>query len=247
MEQRAVSFHAFKPRPQSRDDRDHGPIFMNSFESKHMIGQLSFDVRARISAAGEKSRGSAANARARAMIACFTRPSRQCVKQFGRAKVGLQRSLPRRIVDRTAVVGIDEGEIPELGALVEVGHARAGQREQSLREAVQRAGRGDAARRRRRFRSPSGGAVGSRCCVTRNSRQAASYSVFGTAHSVRRLASRSDFSCHRRDPVAERRPRRRGPRATGRAARRRPGSGRAWTSSAGSGAGCRPPPGATAR
>ena len=43
------------------------------------------------------------------------------------------------VIDRPAVVGIDQAEIPELVALVDVGHARRGQLQQRLRQRVERA------------------------------------------------------------------------------------------------------------
>ena len=53
-------------------------------------------------------------------------------------------------VDRPAVVRVDQAEVPELGALVDVGHARRGQLHQQLAQAVGEAGRRDPRRRRRR-------------------------------------------------------------------------------------------------
>ena len=34
---------------------------------------------------------------------------------------------PLRVIDRAAVIGIDEAEIPQLAALIEIGHAGAGE------------------------------------------------------------------------------------------------------------------------
>src|SRR5215510_4178558 len=48
-------------------------------------------------------------------------------------------------VDGTAIIGINEAEIPELGALVEVGHAWQGDLEQYLRERIPHACVHDAA------------------------------------------------------------------------------------------------------
>ena len=93
-----------------------------------------------------------------------------------------------------AVVRVDQAEVPELGALVEVGHARRGAAEQGLRQAVHRAGQGEAPGEGGDLLPQVAGAVGRQQAETK-SRQAASYSALGTAHSVRRLASRSAFSC----------------------------------------------------
>ena len=45
-----------------------------------------------------------------------------------------EQSPPRVVVDRPAVVGIDQAQVPQLGALVDVGHAGRGQLEQRLRQ-----------------------------------------------------------------------------------------------------------------
>ena len=60
----------------------------------------------------------------------------------------------RREVDRPAVVGIDEAEVPELGALVEVRHARRAQLQHDLRQRVHHARR--CAMRRANGGTPAG-------------------------------------------------------------------------------------------
>ena len=72
------------------------------------------------------------------------RPSRH-VPARARISPSLERRRARGKIDRPAVVGIDQAEIPELGALIEIGHARDGEPQQALREAVHRAGRRNAA------------------------------------------------------------------------------------------------------
>ena len=55
----------------------------------------------------------------------------------------LEQAPAQRVVDRPAVVGIDEAEVPELAALVDVGHAGRSEADERLREAVERAVPGD--------------------------------------------------------------------------------------------------------
>ena len=50
----------------------------------------------------------------------------------------------RVVIDRAAVVGIDEAEVPQLGPLVDVRHAGRGQFEERLRQRVELAEEGDA-------------------------------------------------------------------------------------------------------
>src|SRR5262249_59163755 len=49
------------------------------------------------------------------------------------------------VVDRPAVVGIDQAELPELAAAIEIGDAGEGQLQRRLRQAVDGAAAGDAA------------------------------------------------------------------------------------------------------
>ena len=51
--------------------------------------------------------------------------------------------MPGGEVDWPAVVGIDEGEVPKLGALIKVGYARRCQSQHGLRQAIYRARQGD--------------------------------------------------------------------------------------------------------
>ena len=62
-----------------------------------------------------------------------------------RARPGGDRA-PRRVIDGPAIVGIDEAEVPELGALIGVGHAGQRQAQRGLDEAIERAGRYDPVR-----------------------------------------------------------------------------------------------------
>ena len=54
-----------------------------------------------------------------------------------------EQRLPRRIIDRAAVVGIDQAEIPELRALIDVRHAGHGELQDGLNKAVADAERRD--------------------------------------------------------------------------------------------------------
>ena len=65
------------------------------------------------------------------------RSSPSCVMRFQHRGAGC-------VVDRPPVVGIDEVQIPQLGALIEVGNAGRGDLDQQLREAVVDAELGDA-------------------------------------------------------------------------------------------------------
>ena len=138
-----------------------------------------------------------------------------------------ERRLAGREIDRPAVVGIDQGKIPELGALVEVGHARRWSAAAASAPGRSRRRRARSGPRRRRSRAATRAAAPGSSSWSRKSRHAASYSAFGAAQPVRRLASRSDFSCQAADPLAERR---HAVRVVGREAERpgaRPGSGTA--------------------
>ena len=77
----------------------------------------------------------------------FERPPHH--EQFGEALVGARHGLggrarvelaeeaaPMPVVNRPAVVRVHEAQVPELRALVDVGHTRGGQREQLQGEAV---------------------------------------------------------------------------------------------------------------
>ena len=48
----------------------------------------------------------------------------------------VEQRLTLRIIDGAAVVGIDQAEVGELGALIQVGHARHGVAEQRLDQRV---------------------------------------------------------------------------------------------------------------
>ena len=63
----------------------------------------------------------------------------------------VQGRLPRREIDWAPVVGIDQAEIPELGSLIQVRNAGAGEPQQRLRQAVDRARRGDPRGEARKF------------------------------------------------------------------------------------------------
>ena len=55
----------------------------------------------------------------------------------------IQQPPSARIIDRSPVVGIDQTEIPYFIALINIGHARAGQFQKRLRQAVPQAKAGD--------------------------------------------------------------------------------------------------------
>ena len=72
----------------------------------------------------------------RPISCCLIRPLRQSREQLrGRARLG-EPARAQLEVDRPAVVRIDQRQIPKLGALIAVGHARGGELEQGLGEAV---------------------------------------------------------------------------------------------------------------
>ena len=70
-------------------------------------------------------------------------------RRRGAAAQRLERRAPRIPVDRPAVVGIDERQVDELVALVDVGHARHGELEQQLAERRALARRRDLGHERR--------------------------------------------------------------------------------------------------
>ena len=90
-----------------------------------------------------------------------------------------EQAAPQRVVDRAAVVGIDQRQVPQLVALVDVGHAGRGELEQRHRQAVEHAEPGDRRRRRAQvveeqvvLRCPS-------AARARTTATAASYSALG--------------------------------------------------------------------
>src|SRR4051794_35765893 len=101
-----------------------------------MFRQRTFDADRLIRTGSEQSgRAAAESERAgdhRLLDAAIAPMRLQC----GRVLAGLEGSLPRGEVDGSAVVGIDQGEVPELGPLVEVRNAGGGEAEQGLGEAV---------------------------------------------------------------------------------------------------------------
>src|ERR1700733_1153189 len=75
------------------------------------------------------------------------------VRELIRRKFGLrvERALPRAKIHRRAIVGIDETQIPELSALVDVRHTRHRQLRNELRETVDDADLGHASGELRDF------------------------------------------------------------------------------------------------
>ena len=71
---------------------------------------------------------------------------------------GLQRLGACLVIDRTAVVRIDQAEVPHLAALVDVGHARHGQLEHGLDQAVLHAEPGHAVGERQEAGEEAGAA-----------------------------------------------------------------------------------------
>ena len=67
-----------------------------------------------------------------------------CRSSASRLQDLVQQPLAQRIIDWPAIVGIDQTEIPELGALIDVGHTGQGELQHGLNQAVLRAKPGDA-------------------------------------------------------------------------------------------------------
>ena len=107
-----------------------------------------------------------------------------------------EQPLPQAVVDRAAVVGVDQAQVPQLVALVGVGDAGDGQLEQRLAEAVDRA---DARRdplEPRECRSGTGVLrFGSRIAAT-NCWIAVSYPSFGLIQLVWTFASLVAFAMY---------------------------------------------------
>ena len=70
-------------------------------------------------------------------------------EQGRRRDRSLEAGVAQIVVHRAAVVGIDQAQVPQLAALIDVRHAGHGQLEQRLGEAVARADRARSAPRRR--------------------------------------------------------------------------------------------------
>ena len=165
------------------------------------------------------------------MTNILMRPSVRCAEQLRdvrSASPQRTRAPARRrvVVDRPAVVGIDEIQVPELGALVEVRNARRGDLDHQLREAVV-----DAELRDARLERPKGcekrrSAGGDRESRRRTASTAASYSSSGLSQLVWTFASRSAFimyaTIRSRNDVGS-------ASSPARTATRRPASGRAGT------------------
>ena len=73
----------------------------------------------------------------------FIRGGFSVVVAGGAALQGCEQLPARGVIDRPPVVGIDEVQIPQLRALVEIRNARRGDLDEQLREAVVDAGFGD--------------------------------------------------------------------------------------------------------
>ena len=82
-------------------------------------------------------------ARARAMINCLMRPSRQFVSVRHGDSARSSAFLPHCKIDRRPIVRIDQAQIPIFGALINIGHARCRKFDQRLGETIRRAGRRD--------------------------------------------------------------------------------------------------------
>ena len=67
-------------------------------------------------------------------------PAREQLRRIG----ALRQHRPAQLeIDRPPVVGVDQREVPQLAALIGVGHARRGQLEQGLGQPVERADQRD--------------------------------------------------------------------------------------------------------
>ena len=183
-----------------------------------------------VPAADRAKRHVFAFAEQRGMAAAVRKPGRQepqlgapgspvLQKRFGafRLEPG-ERRLPSGKIDRAAVVRVDEAEVPELRALVDVRHARRGELDCQLRQRRHRAGKTE--RRRARRQNPRENSGSARAPRTKPV-TFSSYCSAGAVQLVRELRLAHGLSACRL-PCA-RRARRSRPcrRARGRPARRR--------------------------
>ncbi len=144
--------------------------------------------------AGE-GRGAAPSERERALdepeLGCALGGARQHALGHG-ARRQLEERAARLPVDGAAVVRVDEAEIPELAALVEVGDAGRGELQERLRERCGPAGRDE--------RFDEGLEVGAERRVADDTldegASASSYGGCGSIHEVWTFASRDAFSMY---------------------------------------------------
>ena len=130
-------------------------------------------------------------------------------------------------VDRPAIVGIDQAQVPELGALVEIGHARHGQPQQASAPGHSRRRRARCAARRPRSRA----AGRARRLGHQRHGEVARRRLVGLVDGgpvAASLASRSAFCCQPARRSAKARRPAAVARRRGRAARRRRSSAAAW-------------------
>ena len=140
-------------RRSARHDCDHPAVRRVGGRTRSRSGPAGPVAQSgRYSPSSKTSRSAhGAGAAARAVTRSLMRPSRQS-RRASRAistdarsvdgKAGEQ-ALAQFVVDRAAVVGVDEAQVPQLAALVDVRHAGGGEAHERLREAVERAVPGD--------------------------------------------------------------------------------------------------------
>ncbi|SAL86101.1 hypothetical protein AWB68_07910 [Caballeronia choica] len=123
-------------------------------ESDHAVRMLAFDFQRQILAL-RKQRCRMLPQRERPpherQLHAPVAPVRQLLRRRPFFFAFSQPRTPLFEIHRASIVGVDETEIPQLGALIEIGHARRREPQQRLLEAVDRAGPRDPRRERRQL------------------------------------------------------------------------------------------------
>ena len=137
--------HGVSPLPPSREgaalcDRDHR-CGDTPDEGDDIIGKVALGAHRRVdapprrTASGRRARSARASRMSSSLGAPLSRSPAQA-SAGGLTRAAVEQRAAQLVVDRAAVVGVDEAEVPQLGALVDVGHAGGGQLEQGGAERV---------------------------------------------------------------------------------------------------------------
>ncbi|KWV87870.1 hypothetical protein PFLmoz3_02564 [Pseudomonas fluorescens] len=119
---------------------------MFTVERNHALSVLAHHFQRRIAAMAQQLGAGFTQAQYLGDHCLFDTPVAPVEQQFADVRWCLQCTLPRSEVHRAPVVGVDQAEVPELIALVNIRHTRHGQMKQGLRQPIQGAGGGDGLR-----------------------------------------------------------------------------------------------------
>ena len=144
---------------ETRRDHDRGGAIMLAQEGQNMVAGGTLGDQRFVAADREQPRVAGAQREGAGddgLLDPAVAPFRHEGGRGGRCGQG---ALAGGIIDGAAVVGVDEGEIPVFGALIEVRNARAGDPQHGLAQAVDGTGEGEAAGKGCEFASERPGRV----------------------------------------------------------------------------------------